>query len=120
MELETTKDLNSFFAGDTLDYGVSFNDLDGVPLNISGMTLTYTMKINRSDGNTDSTSLQSSVLFPDNDDSKNGVGSIEIPSSKTKQLITERWYQFDFQLIGGGKENTMGDGKVFVKQKVKS
>ena len=120
MVCENIKDLCPFFAGNTINYDLVFKRSDGSPIDISGMVMTFTMKINKSDPDSGPTALQQSVTFQPDDDSGNGLGSIEIPAGMTSKLIPDRWYQYDFQLLNGPNKYTIGIGRVFVKQKVRT
>lgn len=119
MDDTSNKELFSIFSGDTLEYDFTFKDSDGSPINISGMTLYFTMKINKSDINGSPNGLQETITFPSDIASANGDGGIYISSSKTKKLLPDRWYQFDFNLTSGVNTYTIGSGKVFVKQRVR-
>ena len=108
------------FAGDTLDYDFAFKTAAGDPINIQGMILTFTMKINKSDRDGLDNGLQTSVTFPVSLESANGEGEMYVNASDTAKLEPDRWYQFDFSLASGDHRYTVGTGKIFVKQKVKT
>ncbi len=120
MSCAVSQELCSIFAGDSLNYKVSLKKDDGTPIDVRRMTIYFTMKINKSDDSRAKTSLQFSMVFPDNEDSANGEGDMVIPATLTNGLLGARWYQFDFQLVAGAAVHTIGNGKIFVKQKVRS
>ncbi len=108
MDCSSVRELCAFFAGDSLDYDFSFKKADSTPVSIGGMTLTFTMKINKSDADSGNNGLQESVTFPESAESEAGRGEMFIDKSKTAKLIGDRWYQFDYRLKSGGYGYTVG------------
>ena len=118
MDCVREKELCSFYAGDTVEYGFEFKDGDGGAVDVSGATLSFTLKINKDLADSDKTGLQVKTVI--GDEGLEGKTSMSVGASLTRRLLVRRWYYFDFQLAVGGKAFTMGAGKVMVKQKVKS
>jgi len=115
----TQQDMCGLFRGDTFQFDFTFKDEDGVALDISGMTLTFTMKqlVTSPDGVVGD--LQESVIFPSDAQSVLGLGSMSVFPAKTTLLLPGVTYSFDFQLADGANYVlTVGWGTVPVKQDI--
>jgi len=118
MDCANVKDLCSFFAGDTLNYGFSVKKLDGSVIDISGMTLVFSVKLNKNDADRAVNNMQVSIVLPSDGDSQDGIGSMFVSGKDTSRLLNNRWYHFSFRLVNSGNGYVVGSGKVFVKQRV--
>ncbi len=118
MTCQTAQNLCSIFRGDTLPFTFQFNNEDLTPIDISGMTLYFTMKLKKNSPDGEITDLQHSVVFPSDTASQNGQGSMEIPSSETQNLTVDREYYYDFELVDGATVSTIGYGQIKVEQDI--
>jgi hypothetical protein len=110
-ECTTQQELCPFYRGDTIPFVFLFLQPDETPLNISGMTLTFSMKEDLDDTNT---VLSVSTTFPDDTDSQNGKGLMKLQPSDTDTLVPDTNYYYDFQLQNGSEIFTVGAGRVKV------
>ncbi len=118
MTCQTAQNLCSIFRGDTLPFTFQFNNEDGTPIDISGMTLYFTMKLKKNSPDGEITDLQHSVIFPADTSSQNGQGDMVIPSSETQNLTVDREYYYDFELVDGTTVSTIGYGQIKVEQDI--
>ena len=110
------QDICNIFRGDTLPFILRFEDCNGDGIDITGMKLTFTMKLNLNSG-PGNQQVSETVVFKDNAGSRNGDGSIYLSSSKMNTVIPNRKYYYDFQLTSlDGSISTIGFGKVQVMQ----
>jgi hypothetical protein len=110
-ECTIQQNLCPIYRGDTIPFDFTFTQPDDTPLDISNMTLTFTMKEDPTD--TDVV-LQESVVFPHNTESTNGKGSLTVPSTSTDTLEPDMSYYYDFQLVNVDEVFTIGAGKIKV------
>jgi hypothetical protein len=110
-ECAIQQDLCPFYRGDTIPFEFTFKQPDDTPLDITDMTLTFSMK---EDPDDELPVLSVSTTFPDDADSHNGKGSLKIQSSDTIDLEPDINYYFDFQLENGSEIFTVGAGRVKV------
>jgi len=111
-ECNTQQDLCAFYRGDTIPFNFNFKDMNGDPIDITNMTLTFSMK---EDPDDDTFILQESITFPDIQDSRDGIGSMKILPDKTETLEPDVSYYYDFQLKTTSNDIfTVGAGKVKV------
>ena len=118
MTCQIAQNLCGIFRGDTIPFTFQFNDSDGNPIDISGMKLYFTMKLNKSSPDGEATDLQDVVTFPTDPASQAGQGNMTIPSTKTQDLSVNRDYFYDFELVDGNIVSTVGWGQVKVEQDV--
>ena len=108
----TQQDLCNLYRGDTLPFTFKFNDPYGQAIDISGATLFFTM---REDNEDENPALQVKVLFPIDENSENGIGSMKILPSDTESLEPINYY-YDFQLVRSPDDVfTVGAGRIRVK-----
>jgi hypothetical protein len=118
LQCANPQELCPIFRGDTLSFKFTFTDLEGNPLSIVGKKLYFTMKLDPTSGDTDEGNLQYSVVFPDNQDSLNGIGMMVVPSDETEGLMPDATYYYDFQFMDGLQIATIGSGTVQVKRDI--
>jgi hypothetical protein len=112
------QNLCSFFRGDTVPFDFSFKDDDDNPIDISGKTLTFTMKKKKNSIDGLDGDLQQSVTFPNDANSIAGIGSMVLLPDVTRNLLISSYY-FDFQLVDGPDDvSTVGFGSVVVEQDI--
>ena len=114
MECSSTQDLCSITRGNTVEYDFTFVQDSGDPVDISGMTMSFSMKLKDSSPDGGKNDLYDEVTFPAG--STDGTGNMQIAPEKTAVLLPKRWYHFEFLLESGSNEYTMGAGRIFVKQ----
>lgn len=115
---DSSNNISPIFRGDSVSFGFEFKDSDEAPINISGMTLFFSMKEQKISADGLAGDLQHKVTFPDSDKSISGIGGMEIPALKTSTLNGDVGYHFDFQLISGNIVTTLASGIVQVLQDV--
>lgn len=118
MDCNVEQELCSVYRGDSINYDLEFKREDGSPVNVSGMTLTYTAKLNPDDVDGLPENIQVKHIFPEDAESINGSGELVIPASKTKNLIPGRRMKYDFVLANGSNVTTIGAGSFMVLQNV--
>ena len=117
-ECSVEQNLCPIFDGDTIPFAVKFEDTEGLPIDISGMKLYFTMKDDPADDDNEPGDLQDSVTFPSDANSALGLGELIIPATKAATLKPGTTYTFDFQLVNGDVIATMGKGTIKVNQGV--
>jgi len=102
--------------GDTVPFVFRFKFPDGSPLDISGLILFFSMK---KDPDGDVVDLQKRVVFPNDVNSKAGIGWLKLNPVDTNPLEPLFTYHYDFQVVTGSREvYTMGLGTVLVKRDI--
>lgn len=86
------------FRGDSQKMYLTFNQIDGSPIDVSGKVITFTMRLDRKDPICHVYDLHFSQRIPFDSDSKIGRAVITIPAELTKTLLPTRDYWYDFQL----------------------
>jgi len=113
------QDMCGLFRGDTFQFDFTFKDEDDVALDISGMTLIFTMKQDATSPDGEVGDLQEAVIFPADAQSVLGLGSMSVLPAKTNLIVPGVTYNFDFQLVDGTDYVlTIGWGTVPVKQDI--
>jgi len=111
----TPTDMDFIVKGDTLSFRYTFKTKDGVPVSVSGATMTFWLKLDVHSPDGALGDLIDSVVFPDNVDSENGLGFQTIFPVKTESLTSCRTYNYRFTIdIGNNQVYTMGLGRVQV------
>ena len=99
---DTGEKLCDFHRGDTLPFDFLFENDDGTPMDITNMTVWFTMKMDSSVLALDQNDIQVKKHFDPGDpgnDYINGAGNMTVPTSKTTNLLPEKVYFYDFQLV---------------------
>ena len=112
---QTERRLCPIYVGDSIPFTFTFVDTDGKPRAIAGVKIYFTMKLDRNFADGKKGDLQHEVTFGADPDPVTGIGEILVPSSKTKELIPEKEYFYDFKVIDAGEPYTFGSGMVYVK-----
>lgn len=89
--------LSHFYRGDTREFAFEFTDSAGLPINIAGHELWFTMKRDPGDAD-DAAILQKKVVFPPSPQSAKGEGTLRLSSVET-DAIPPGVYLFDFQRV---------------------
>jgi hypothetical protein len=118
MDCLIREDLCPIYRGDTPIYDVKLTYSDGSPVDISGMTLIFSAKLNKDSEDGVVGDFKVTTLFEVGDDSSNGIGSITIPSKVTMTLVPSRNMHYDVKLIGGGIVSTVAAGMFQVVQTI--
>jgi len=117
--MTAVRNLEPFVNGDDINIELRFDDDDGSHVNVVGDTLRLTLKDDISKDDSGAI-LQFVYIIPDNDFTKVGVVSFDIPSATTD--IKAGTYHYDFQwektVSDLGKKVTPFIGKVKVLQGV--
>lgn len=99
---------------DDVDFELSFTDVDGNPINLTGSTVFFTVKKNKTDVDNDAVIKKEITSF---DDPTSGVALLELSKSDTD--ISPRSYYFDVQIKdSGGKISSSSVGRFIVSQDV--
>jgi len=102
-----------FHRGDTIPFDFEFKNADGSPMDISGMVLFFSMKLDIQSETLGANDLQTDTTFPADLDSESGLGSMKVLPVDTDNLLPERTYSYDFQLVNGAEDVfTVGYGMV--------
>jgi hypothetical protein len=112
-------ELRDIFRGDTKTYKVTFTDADGLPIELFGSELWFTLKKRESDLDADA-AFQKQHVFPSDADSTAGIGFLTLTSDDTG-AINPGVYSFDFQRVVPGSPpvvTTLTKGKVRVVQDI--
>lgn len=89
--------LSDFYRGDTKSWSLTFQK-NGSPIDISNMTLYFTLKQDQEAADNDTGVYQASVTFPNDANSQAGLGSILLTSTFTDAIEPGAYY-YDFQLV---------------------
>ena len=89
--------LSHFYRGDTREFAFEFTDSAGLPLNITGHELWFTMKRDPGDADSDAI-LQKKIVFPPSPQSAQGSGVLSLSSLET-DVLAPGVYLFDFQRV---------------------
>jgi hypothetical protein len=89
-------DVNNFvtYRGDDLSFELVFADTDGVPVNITGWTIFFTMKLNKDDS--DSEAIISKTITSLTNPT-NGKTTVVIPHGEVDELTGPFFYDFQFK-----------------------
>lgn len=99
---------------DDVDLELSFIDIDGNPINLTGATVFFTLKKRKTDLDDDAVIKKDITSF---DDPTSGIALLELSKSDTD--ISPRKYYFDAQIKdSGGKIASSGVGILIVDQDV--
>jgi hypothetical protein len=93
----TKATLAAFYRGDTKAFNLTFKDSAGLPIDISGHELWFTLKTNVTDMDADA-AFQKKIVFPDSDISQQGIGTLTLTSEETG-TINPGTYHFDIQKV---------------------
>lgn len=108
--------ISDFYRGDTQTYNITMKDSAGLPLNISGGTIWFTMKLNASDTDVQAV-IQKSVT--EHIDAVNGLSRVVLSASDTDVLLPNTKYFYDFQYVDSfGNVKTILQGKVKILQDI--
>lgn len=108
--------LSDFYRGDSLEFEMNFKDKNGVPINITGAKIYFTLKEQPTDPD-DKAKIQ--IMQSTHSDPVNGYTIFEVPASYTKNLKPLQSYYYDFQIVfANGKVKTITSGKVKVLQDI--
>lgn len=101
--------------GDTIPFHFTFMQPDDSPLDISGMLMFFTMRLDATAAGVPD--LQVKTTFPSDAESVAGKGSMKVLPSDTGSLVPKSTYHFDFQLVNGPDDVfTVGRGTILVEQ----
>ena len=89
--------LSAFYRGDTKVFNLSFKDSAGLPINVTGHELWFTMKQEVTDTD-EKAILQKKIIFPTNAESEGGSGTLTLDSDETG-AIEPGTYFFDLQKV---------------------
>ncbi len=89
--------LSAFYRGDTKVFNLSFKDSAGLPIDVSGHELWFTMKREITDIDENSV-LQKKMIFPSGTQSEGGSGNLTLDSTETG-AIDPGTYFFDLQKV---------------------
>ena len=89
--------LSAFYRGDTKVFNLSFKDSAGLPINVTGHELWFTMKQEVTDTD-EKAILQKKIIFPTNAESEGGSGTLTLDSDET-EAIDPGTYFFDLQKV---------------------
>lgn len=101
--------------GDTLAFKYTFKTAEGDPISVVGATMTYWMKLDVHSPDGEPGDLIDTVVFPDNEDSENGIGYQNILPTKTSELTACKTFNYRFTLsLSVDQVHIMGLGRVQV------
>ena len=89
--------LSAFYRGDTKVFNLSFKDSAGLPIDVTGHELWFTMKLEVTDTD-EKAILQKKIIFPTNAESEGGSGTLTLDSDETG-AIEPGTYFFDLQKV---------------------
>lgn len=99
---------------DDSDFELTFTDVDGEAIDLTGATVFFTVKRNKTDADADAVIAKSITSF---DDPETGVAILQL--SKTETNISPRSYYFDIQLKqSNGKVTSIQAGRFIVRQDI--
>ena len=107
--------IKPLYRGDTRTLKVTITDGAGVPIDITGHKLYFTLKANKTDADI-AAALQVSALMPTGANSTAGIGYLTITSADTNSVTPGRYY-YDIQWVQPGPVpfvKTMDEGRVRV------
>ncbi|MBF0185475.1 MAG: hypothetical protein HQM06_13975 [Magnetococcales bacterium] len=115
-------DLKPFYQGDTKSIGCAFRELNGqgeaVPRDITGCIMTFMMKADMADPDEEAI-INSSITFPENSESLNGIGTLVLTSEQTDVLPGQYFYGLRFIAPGTPPwVKTIKSGKIIVMASV--
>lgn len=102
------QDLCPITRGDTVPFDVEFLQPDETPMDVTGMTLFFTMEL---DG---ALALESFVTFPADAESVAGRGTLKVLPSETDLLSAGKRHKYAFKLTNG-PDDVFTVGRGFVK-----
>lgn len=97
--MSTKQKLGPVLRGDSVTIKVTFLTSAGLPINITGNTLWFTLKIKQ--GDPDPGVLQKAQVAPANADSVAGIGYITLQHTDTTVLVPRSYY-YDIQWVQPG------------------
>jgi hypothetical protein len=101
--------------GDTLAFKYTFKTRDDDPISVVGATMTYWMKLDVHSPDGEPGDLIDSVVFPDTEDSENGLGYQNVLPVKTEALTSCKTFNYRFTLtLSSSQVHVMGLGRVQV------
>ena len=86
------------FRADSQEIYCEFKTLSGKPIDVSGKTLTFTMRLDKMDNICHAYDLHFSITIPFDNNAKQGKVLVEIPHQVTRVLLPGRVYSYDFQI----------------------
>ena len=86
----------TFYTGNTWTYNMTFKDVAGAAIDISGMTMRYILKRNLEDTDAQAV-LDKSEVFPTDANSQNGIGTFVIEITESINVPPDT-YQREFRL----------------------
>ncbi len=95
----------SIYRGDSKTYNINFKDSDGVAIDITGYTIRFTVKENKTDAQGDAIIAKE---ITSHSDPTNGVTSVSLSTSDTD--LTVKDYVYDFEM-----EDTSGNITTFLE-----
>ena len=86
-----------FYRGDTKAFDLSFTDSSGLPIDVTGHELWFTLKTSIADSDADA-AFQKRIVFPGSAESQQGVATLVLTSEETG-TIEPGTYFFDIQKV---------------------
>ncbi len=86
-----------FYRGDTKAFDLSFTDSAGLPIDVTGHELWFTLKASVTDLDADA-AFQKRIVFPDSAESQQGVATLVLSSEETGTIEPGTYY-FDIQKV---------------------
>lgn len=116
MRCDVEQNLEPIFRGDTVGFTFEVRNPDGSPMDIGGMTMYFTMKLDNTLAAPGLNDLQDKVTFAHDSETAIGKGGMTVHPVHTNSLLPTKIYHFDFQLVDGAEVYTVASGKVRVLQ----
>ena len=107
--------LSPLYRGDTREFEFEFTNSAGLPLDITGHELWFTVKRDIGDADVDAI-LQKKIVFPSSPQSEKGEGTLTLDSTETDGLEPGVYF-YDFQRVMPGIPpvvKTLVSGKISV------
>ena len=99
---------------DDTDFELTFEDIDGNPINLTGATVFFTVKVNKTDAEDDAVLKKEITEF---EDPTSGIALLQL--SKTETDLIPKSYYFDIQLVDStGKVASTYAGRFLVDQDI--
>jgi hypothetical protein len=107
-------DINNFvtFRGDDLSFKLNFADTDGVPIDITGWTIFFTLKLKKDDS--DSEAIVSKTITSLTDP-LNGISIVTISHTEVNDLVGPYFYDFQFVDLSGNVRTITSGAITFEK-----
>jgi hypothetical protein len=89
-------DINNFvtFRGDDLSFKLNFADTEGVPIDITGWTIFFTLKLNKDDSDSEALVSKTITTIPD---PASGTITVVIPHTEVDDLTGPYYYDFQYK-----------------------